>query len=143
MDEKDRRILEYLIERGRDKIADISRKLDIPRIAVYERIKNMVDEGIIRGFSAIPDYSQINLGAIAYVFVSFDPKSGTSQKNMAKEISTFKEVYEVSIVAGHWDLIIKVRGDSTEEIGNFVLERLRQIKGVERTETISVFSSIL
>ncbi len=143
MDEKDRRILEYLIERGRDKIADISRKLDIPRITVYERIKNMVDEGIIRGFSAIPDYSQINLGAIAYVFVSFDPKSGTTQKNMAKEISTFKEVYEVSIVAGQWDLIIKVRGDSTEEIGNFVLERLRQIKGVERTETISVFSSIL
>ncbi len=143
MDEKDRRILDYLMERGRDKIADISRKLDIPRITVYERMQHMISDGIIKGFTAIPEYSSINLGTMAYVFVSYDPKSGTTQKAMALEISKLKEVFEVSIVAGQWDIILKIRGNSTEDIGNFVLEKLRQVKGVEKTETISVFSSVL
>lgn len=142
MDEKDRRILDYLIEHGRDKIADISRHLDIPRITVYERMQNMIEKGIIKGFTALPDYSEIGLGAMAYIFVSFDPKSGTSQKKMAQEISTLKNVYETSIVAGEWDIILKARGSSIEEIGDFVLEKLRRVKGVERTETISVFTSV-
>ncbi len=143
MDEKDRKILDYLIEHGRDKIADISRHLDIPRITVYERMQNMIEKGIIKGFTALPDYSEIGLGAMAYVFVSFDPKSGTSQKKMAQEISIMKNVYETSIVAGEWDIILKVRGSSIEDIGDFVLEKLRQVKGVDRTETISVFTSVL
>ncbi|MHB1439305.1 MAG: Lrp/AsnC family transcriptional regulator [Cuniculiplasma sp.] len=142
MDDKDRHILEYLIEHGRDKIADISRNLDIPRITIYERMQNMIASGIIRGFTAIPDYSQIGLGAMAYIFVSFDPKANVKQREVALKIAEFKEVYEVSIVAGQWDLLIKVRGRSTEEIGDFVLDKLRAVPGVERSETVSVFSSV-
>ncbi|EQB69512.1 MAG: Lrp/AsnC family transcriptional regulator [Candidatus Thermoplasmatota archaeon] len=142
MDDKDSRILEYLMEKGRDKIADISRNLDIPRITIYERMQNMISNGVIKGFTAIPDYSQLGLGAMAYVFVSFDPKANVKQREMARIIGNFPQVYEVSIVAGQWDLIIKVRGKSIEEIGEFVLDKLRSVAGVERTETITVFSSI-
>lgn len=142
MDDKDRTILEYLMEKGRDKIADISRNLDIPRITIYERMQNMISLGVIRGFTAIPDYSQIDLGAMAYVFLAFDPKGNIEQREMARMIGNFHQVYEVSIVAGEWDLLLKVRGKSIEEIGDFVLDKLRAVPGVERTETIAVFSSV-
>ena len=107
MDDKDRIILEYLIEKGRDKIADISRNLDIPRITIYERMQNMISQGVIKGFTAIPDYSQIGLGAMAYVFVSFDPKANVQQREMARIIGNFPQVYEVSIVAGQWDFLFR------------------------------------
>ena len=44
MDAKDQRIFQYLVEHGRDKISDISKELDIPRVTVYERIQGMVKD---------------------------------------------------------------------------------------------------
>lgn len=142
MDQKDQVILDYLMERGRDKIADISRKVDIPRITVYERIKSMEERGIIRKFTVIPDYKQIGLPVVAFVFIQYDPKSGRSQREVALEISHLKFVYEVHIVAGQWDMLIKVRVPDNDGLGNLVLDKLRAIRGIEKTETISVFSSL-
>jgi DNA-binding Lrp family transcriptional regulator len=142
VDEKDKRILDYLTSNGRDKIADISRNLDIPRITVYERMQKMISDGIIRGFTVIPDYLQIGLSELAFIFVSFDPKANVEQREMAKRIACFSEVSEVSIITGQWDLLLKVRGKTTEDIGNFVLDKLRLVPGVEKSETISVFSVV-
>ncbi|MEM3335768.1 MAG: Lrp/AsnC ligand binding domain-containing protein, partial [Thermoplasmata archaeon] len=60
-----------------------------------------------------------------------------------KKISVMKNVEEVHIIAGEWDLIVKVRGSSVEEIGELVVENLRNIEGVEKTMTIVVFETVL
>ncbi len=39
-------------------------------------------------------------------------------------------------------MLIKVRAKSVEEVGNFVLDRLRTVQGVEKTETVTVFSIV-
>ncbi len=142
MDEKDRRILTYLIDRGRDKIADISRNLDIPRITVHERIQGMIARGTIKKFTVVPDYSEVGIPVVAFIFVSFRPAGKITQRDVAKSISLFREVEEVYIIAGQWDILVKIRAASNEDVGKFVLDKLRGVEGVERSETISVFSVV-
>ncbi len=142
MDDRDRKIMKLLMQNGREKISDIYRELGIPRITVYERIKGMVDNGIIKKFTLVPDYDSIGLSAVAFIFVSFRNTGKLSQRELAQLISEFPEVHETFIVAGQWDILIKVRAKSTIEIGNFVLDKLRVIDGVENTETISIFSAV-
>lgn len=142
MDQKDRMIFDHLREKGRDKISDISNELNIPRITVYERIQNMVKRGTIKKFTIVPDYAEIGLPTVAFIYVLFDASSGSSQRELAKKIANFSEVEELYIITGEWDMLLKVRAPSVEEIGNFILDRLRSVAGVQRTETVTVFSVV-
>ena len=142
MDKKDTEIMKCLTENSREKIADISRELGIPRITVYERIKGLVDKGVIKKFTIVPDYTAIGLPVVAFIFVSFRNTGKLSQRELAKTISSFQEVDEIYIIAGQWDILVKIRARDTEEVGSFVLDKLRVIDGVQNTETISVFSVV-
>lgn len=142
MDQKDRMILEYLIENGRDKISDIARTLDIPRVTVHERIQGMVHRGIIQKFTVVPDYEALGIPFVAFIFVGFHSVNKVSQRELARKISQIKEVEEVHIIAGEWDLLLKVRTRSFKEIGDLVLDSLREMEGVERTETITIFQTV-
>ncbi len=142
MDEKDYQILSYLIENGRDKISDMSKALDIPRVTIYERMQNMIKNGTIKKFTVIPDYKALGIPVVAFIFVSYTPKDGISQRDLASKIARFHEVENVYIIAGEWDLFIKVREASTEAVGSFVLDKLREMPGIERAQTITVFSEV-
>lgn len=65
-----------------------------------------------------------------------------SQRELAAQIATIDEVYEVHLVSGQWDMILKVRASSTEEVGRLVIDRLRTMKSIARTETCFVFDTV-
>ncbi|MHA1506420.1 MAG: Lrp/AsnC family transcriptional regulator [Candidatus Asgardarchaeia archaeon] len=142
LDEKDLAILRELMRDARQTTKSISRKLGIPRSTIYERIKRMVKNGVIKGFTAIPDFGKLGLPITAFVLVSFLPNPEISQTELAKRISMLEGVYEVHIVSGEWDLLLKVRGRSMEEIGELVIEKLRKMRGVGRTVTCISFTKI-
>jgi DNA-binding Lrp family transcriptional regulator len=50
-------------------------------------------------------------------------------------------VQEVHIITGDWDILIKVRERDVDTIGKFVIDRLRAVKGVEKTLTCVVFET--
>ncbi|WP_297551914.1 Lrp/AsnC ligand binding domain-containing protein, partial [Thermococcus sp.] len=49
---------------------------------------------------------------------------------------------EVHIIAGEWDLLIKVRAPSSEEVGKIVVDKLREIKGIGQTVTMVSFVTV-
>jgi Lrp/AsnC family leucine-responsive transcriptional regulator len=61
---------------------------------------------------------------------------------VAEEIAKFPEVQEVHIITGDWDLLIKLRAENVESIGKFVVDKLRLIKGLEKTLTCMVFETV-
>ncbi len=61
---------------------------------------------------------------------------------MAEEIAKFAEVQEVHIITGDWDLLIKLRAENVDAIGGFVVDKLRLIKGIEKTLTCMIFETV-
>ena len=139
LDDKDWRILSMLTADGRKSVVEMAKELSIPRATVQERMKKMVDGGIIRKFAAVPDYSKIGREVAAYVMVSFTREGTFSQRKLAEEIGLIPEVHEISLISGEWDLILKVRASSVKEIGSLVVDRLRMMKGIEKTQTCISF----
>ena len=142
LDEKDRSILEQLMNDGRKSVVEIASELNIPRATVQERIRRMIADNVIKKFTAILDYSRIGKDVTAYIFVSFSRESNVSQRTVAEEIARMSEVYEVSLISGEWDIILKARAGSVEEIGKLVIDRLRMMKGIEKTQTCVRFQTI-
>ncbi|ASJ15995.1 transcriptional regulator [Thermococcus chitonophagus] len=142
LDKVDRRLLEELKNNARENIATLSKKLGIPRTTVHYRIKRLVEEGIIEKFTIKPNYKKLNLGTTAFILIRYDPDSGLTQREVAEQIAKIPGVYEVHIIAGEWDLLLKVRASNAEEVGKIVIDRLREIKGVGQTVTMVSFVTV-
>jgi DNA-binding Lrp family transcriptional regulator len=142
LDQKDQKILSQLVADGRKSVVEIADELQVPRATVQERIKRMINTGVIKRFVAVPDYSKLGKRVAAYVLVSFNNDQSISQRALAHKIAKMPEVHEVSVISGQWDIVVKVRADSVEEVGAFVTEKLRAMSGIEKTETCVCFESV-
>jgi DNA-binding Lrp family transcriptional regulator len=142
LDEKDLEILAELKKNARASTADIARKTRIPRVTVHERIKRLKEKGVIKSFTIVTDYSKLGKSTTAFILVSYEPHQNITQKKLAEKLTKLDGVYEVHILAGEWDMLLKVRGKSIEEIGKLVIDKLREIGGVGRSVTLACFASL-
>jgi len=142
LDVTDMRLLKELKENARENIASLSKKLGIPRTTVHYRIRKLVDEGVIEKFTVKPNYKKLDLGTTAFILARYEPDSGLTQREVANRVAALEGVYEVHVVAGEWDLLIKVRAPNSEEVGRIVVDRLREIKGIGQTVTMVSFVTV-
>ncbi len=142
LDEKDSSILDELMSDSRKTTKSIAKELGIPRATVHDRILRMEKRGTIRRYTAVPDYGQLGLGVTSFVLVQFEPEKGVSQRDTAEEIASIHGVFEVHMISGEYDMLLKIRGTSMEDIGKLVIDRLREVKGVARTLTCACFTTV-
>lgn len=93
LDEADYRILDILQKDGRITFSDLADQVNLSRSAVRERIKNMQDSGIIRGFTAIIDAKAYEKFASVYMDIEAEPMK---INDVAKELMKLKEIAIVS-----------------------------------------------
>ena len=142
IDNKDEKILDELKKNARKTTKGIASIVKIPRVTVHDRIQKMINKGIIKSFSVIPDYQKIGFPTKVFIFISFGSDKKISQRELAKRIAKLNGIYEVHIVSGEYDLLIKVRGTSLEEIGKLVVDNIRELDGVDKTLTCACFDTI-
>ncbi len=146
LDEKDRAILALIQGNCKLTAKQISKKIGSPITTVFAKIKRMEKLGVIREYRAILDAKKLNRGATAFILASVSYRDGgngslISQRDVAEHIAKFPEVQEVHIVAGDWDLLIKLKANTVDAIGKFVIDDLRIVKGIEESLTCMVFET--
>jgi Lrp/AsnC family leucine-responsive transcriptional regulator len=147
LDEKDTAILALIQANSKLTTKQIAKKISAPITTVFAKTKRMEELGIIREYRAIVAPEKLGSGTAAFILasVSYRAKADDvpiSQRVVAEEIARFVEVQEVHIITGDWDLLIKLRAESVESIGKFVVDKLRLIKGLEKTLTCMVFETV-
>ena len=147
LDEKDRAILALLQENSKLTARQIAKKINAPITTVFAKTKRMEELGLIKGYRAILAPERLNSGTAAFILasVSYRAKADDvpiSQRVVAEEIAKLPEVQEVHIITGDWDLLVKLRSESVDAVGKFVVDKLRLIKGLEKTLTCMVFETV-
>jgi len=142
LDDKDLAILGILKKDSRRSTKAIATELEMPRATVHERIKRMVEKGIIKGFTVKLDHAKMGRPITAFILISFLPEPMISQRNLAQDIAMMEGVQEVHLISGEYDILVKVRGASMESIGSLVIDRIRMLRGVGRTLTCSSFAAV-
>jgi len=147
LDEKDMAILALIQANSKLTAKQIAKKIDSPITTVFAKTKRMEELGVIREYRAILAPEKLESGTAAFVLasVSYRAKGDdvpVSQRVVAEEIARFPEVQEVYIITGDWDLLVKLRAESVDAVGKFVVDKLRLIKGLEKTLTCMVFETV-
>ncbi|MGI8498340.1 MAG: Lrp/AsnC family transcriptional regulator [Gemmatimonadaceae bacterium] len=141
INEKDAVILAILQANGRASHAEIGRRLGMAPSAVFERVRKLEERGVIQGYSARLDPRALGLGTLAYIFVRGD--EGLGAPRMAKALAQIPGVQEVHHIAGEDCFLVKVRAESTDELGHLLSERFGAIKSIRSTRTTIVLGTTL
>jgi DNA-binding Lrp family transcriptional regulator len=144
LDAGDIKVLRIIQENCRLTAREISDRTGLPVTTVFAKIKRIERLGLVRGYHAVLDAKELGAGTTAFVLASFAYKSEeriVSQRRVAKEIANFPEVQEVHIISGEWDILIKVKAKDIDSVGKYVVDKLRLVKGIEKTLTCLVFES--
>jgi DNA-binding Lrp family transcriptional regulator len=147
LDEKDTAILALLQENSNLTAKQVAKKINAPITTVFAKINRMEELGVIKEYRAIVAPEKLGSGTAAFILasVSYRAKADdapVSQRTVSEEIGKFPEVQEVHIITGDWDLLIKLRAENVDAIGKFVVDKLRLIKGLEKTLTCMVFETV-
>ena len=147
IDDKDQAILQLIQENSKLTANQIAKKINSPITTVFAKTKRMEELGIIKQYRAILSPEKLSLGTAAFILASVSytiRTDGTtvSQREVAQKIAQFPEVQEVHIITGDWDLLVKLRAENVDAIGKFVVDKLRLIKGLEKTLTCMVFETV-
>ena len=133
LDAIDRRLLGILQKDGRTSNADLARAVKMAPSAVFERVRRLERDGVIRGYGAQLDPRAIDRSLLAFVLVRSDEHPGAISTGEALALEP--EVLEVHHVAGQDSYLVKVRVKDPESLGRLLRERFGAISTVRSTQS--------
>jgi len=138
-DDLDSKLLVLLQENDRLSLAELGERLGVAASTVNDRVKRLVNRGVISGFHARVDPEQIGIELLAFMLVGWsEPKVEVA---FLKKIRASSQVLECHHVTGAWNYLLKVRLKNTRELETFLSDTIKSVRGVERTETIIALST--
>jgi len=136
VDEIDERIMRLLEENSRMTYVEIGRTVGLSEGAVRNRVQALVSGGVIKRFTIEKSSTH---GVRALTMIAVNPGTPTYEvSKMVNQLAGIEKIYEVT---GEYDIVMVSSGGDIEGINN-VIEDIRKIEGVEKTNTIIVLRTL-
>jgi len=136
VDDLDEKIMQLLEKNSRMTYVEIANLVGLSEGAVRNRINKLVNDKVIKRFT-IERY--LRQGVRALIMIAVTP--GVPTYEVSKQVSSLKGVERIYEVTGEYDIVLVSTGSNIESI-NKVIEDIRKIEGVEKTNTIIVLRTI-
>ena len=139
LDDTDRQLLALLQKDDRLSLAELGKSVGLAPSSVNERIKRLTTRGVIEGYHAHVVPESLALYLLAFVFVGWS--NPATEAPFLARVAAAPAVLECHHVTGSWNYLLKVRLPNTRDLERFLGQVVKEVQGVERTETIIALSS--
>ena len=134
LDNLDRAILKILQQDAKQTYTEIGRQLNLAHSTVYDRIKRMEGQGIIKKYALVVDPKKAGVRFLTAILTIFtDPKES---EKVAERLAEHRQVLEVFTSLSEELLIIaKIVAKDQEELHSFIAQHVAPLPGVLRIRT--------
>lgn len=138
IDEKDREILNVLLDNSRLSYRQIAKKVNTSVATIMHRVDALEDKGIIKKYSAKLDYEK--LGYDVQVIIEIQVSKGKLIE-VEKKIASHPNIFAVYDVTGEFDIVVIAKFLTRKKMDDF-LKKLQTFDFVERTRTKLILNVI-
>ncbi|TXK19847.1 Lrp/AsnC family transcriptional regulator [Homoserinibacter sp. GY 40078] len=134
LDEIDLRLLGLLLADPRVSQRQLAREVGMSPPAVGERIARLERQGLVRGYTAIVDWSALGYPGLVYI-----PMTLTTDAQVPDVVGRLRDIPELTelvIVTGSYDLVARFRIRDHAHLQRLLLDRIWPIRGLQRIETL-------
>lgn len=136
LDAIDTAIVRLLRVDGRASIRSVAEQVHVSRANAYARINRLLEDRVIRGFSARVDHERAGQGASAYITLRIVQDSW---RTVRQKLSELPGAAHIALVGGDFDVLLLVHAADNRALRELVLSRLQAMPEVLGTRTLLVF----
>ena len=133
-DQDDLRILTLLQRNSKTGYKKLSKSLGMPASTIHDRVQRLVEKKIIRDYVVLLNDEALGFTHTAIIGVE---TGAQLYKEVASKLSDLPEVVEVYGTTAQYDLMIKIRANSRDNLSR-VIDSVRDIRGVNDINIASV-----
>ena len=131
----DKEILRNVILRGREGIRALARELGKSPSTVSERLKRLERIGVIRGYTAIIDYSAIGYEVNAITLIQVEGEKIEEIEEMLAKQPNVRGVFDIT---GEYDIALIISFKSVRDLDKFIKNLIRN-PYIKRSMTSLIF----
>ena len=134
LDEFDIQILQELEKDGRIAYSAIANTLKISNTMVHQRVARLRRIGVLKGAGIVLD--ERKLGYEWSAFTGLVLKEDSDSEQIIEELRAIPEVTECYYITGQYTLYIRIVARSNEHIRRVLYDKIDNISGVLKTESL-------
>jgi Lrp/AsnC family leucine-responsive transcriptional regulator len=142
LDETDKALLMHLQSDAKLTTKELASRLNLSPTPVYERIRKLENEGVIKKYVALVDREKIGKDLMILCNIRLKEHEKEAGAMFVQEIVKMQEVIECLNVSGDYDFIIKVVVSDMREYQSFVMNKLASLPNIGSTQSIFVMGEI-
>lgn len=131
----DKGILRELQEDCKQTHKALSLKLNLSVTAIYERIRKLEKNGVIKQYVALVDKEKVDLGLLVFCQIKLSKHIQENISSLEKEIALLDEVVECYHLSGEFDYILKVYVRDMDHFREFMVAKLTAIQHIGNSQT--------
>lgn len=126
LDVLDMKIVKCLIEDGRTTYRSIAEEAGVSEATVKNRIDRLMEEGVIKKFTAVLDYHKLGRAIKSFVGLRVQP---AKLQEIVEEMKNHPDVHVLYRTSGDVDLLLEVIFERMEDLNAF-LEKELALEGI-------------
>lgn len=134
LDNTDLRILEILVEDAKTPYSAIARKLNVSGGTVHVRMEKLAKAGIAGKTTLRINYSKLGYDITAFIGIYLE-KSALYEKVLAA-LKRIPEITSIHYTTGIYSMFLKIHCRDTNHLREVLHEKIQQVEGIERSETM-------
>ncbi|MCX6209733.1 MAG: Lrp/AsnC family transcriptional regulator [Bacteroidetes bacterium] len=142
LDAKDLAILRVLQQNARSTTQEISKQVNLSTTPVFERIKRMEQNGVIKQYAALIDKSKVNKSLMVICYVSLKEHNKTAGTKFIQTILALGEVLECYSISGEFDFMLKIVAENMDSYYDFHVNKLSQAENVGHIQSVFVMGVV-
>jgi DNA-binding Lrp family transcriptional regulator len=139
LDEVDRKILDALVENSRIPNNRLAELAGVAPSTCLQRVRALQEAGVVRRFTVDIDPRALGYGLQALVSIRITPGARGQLAAFAEQLRSLPEVSQFFYLAGAADFIVHFQARTTEDLRDFVTEKLSTNPIVASTNTSLIF----
>jgi DNA-binding Lrp family transcriptional regulator len=142
LDDTDRAILHYLQEDATLKTRELAARLNLSYTPVYERVRRLEKEGIIRKYVALIDREKVGKKLMVFCNIALKEHSLAMGEKFVEAIMAIPEVLECFNISGDYDFLLKILVNDMPEYQRFLMQKLGSLENIGSTHSLFVMGEI-
>jgi len=134
IDKTDLKIIEILIEDAKKPFTEVAKRAFVSQGTVHVRMNKLQEAGIVEKTTLKINYAKLGYDVTAFIGIYLQKSSLYEQ--VLEKLKDIPEITNVHYTTGNWSMFVKIHCRDTAHLKEVLHEKMQQVEGIERTETI-------
>ncbi|MCC1483638.1 Lrp/AsnC family transcriptional regulator [Winogradskyella immobilis] len=141
-DATDKHLLQLLQTDSKQTNKALANQLNLSVTAVYERIRKLENQGVIKRYVALVNKETVQKAFVAFCHIKLVKHAQDYVMRFEREVAKIDEILECYHISGDYDYLLKVLVEDMEAFREFMVKKLTNIDHIGSTHSMFMINEV-